>query len=104
MRPVKKAGAAGDRVYTGHDSECQMEIPINRFQFITGHEERRSRRDFLHLAGAVAAGSTFANSQVKAEAPDSPQIGILLGTTFTTGTLEERLDGAKACGLACVQL
>ena len=36
--------------------------------------------------------------------PDSPQIGILLATTFTTGTLEERLDEAKAFGLACVQM
>ena len=36
--------------------------------------------------------------------PESPQIGILLATTFTTGTLEARLDAAKACGLACVQM
>lgn len=35
---------------------------------------------------------------------ESPTIGILLATTFTTGTLEQRLDGAQACGLACVQM
>jgi sugar phosphate isomerase/epimerase len=35
--------------------------------------------------------------------PESPQIGILLAT-FRTGTLEARLDEAKACGLACVQV
>lgn len=33
-----------------------------------------------------------------------PQIGILLATTYTTGTLEARLDEAKAHGLACVQV
>lgn len=32
------------------------------------------------------------------------QIGILIATTFTTGTLEARLDGAKASGLSCVQM
>jgi sugar phosphate isomerase/epimerase len=36
--------------------------------------------------------------------PESPQIGILLATTFTTGTLEARLDAARACGLTCVQM
>jgi sugar phosphate isomerase/epimerase len=41
---------------------------------------------------------------VKAGAPDTPPIGILLATTFTSGTLEARLDGAKACGLAYVQM
>ena len=30
--------------------------------------------------------------------------GILIGTTFTTGTLEARLDAVKAHGLACVQM
>jgi sugar phosphate isomerase/epimerase len=33
-----------------------------------------------------------------------PQIGILLATTYTTGTLEARLDEAKAHGLACAQV
>jgi sugar phosphate isomerase/epimerase len=33
-----------------------------------------------------------------------PQIGILLATTYTSGTLEERLDEAKAHGLACAQV
>src|SRR5215831_7502306 len=79
-----------------------MEIPINRLQFIRGRKRRR--RDFLYLAGAVAAGTTFGHGQMNAVAPDFPPIGILLATTFTSGTLEARLDGAKACGLACVQM
>ena len=64
----------------------------------------RSRRDFFCLAGAIAAETAGGQSCGMAAAPDSPQIGILLATTFTTGTLEERLDAAKACGLACVQM
>ena len=43
-------------------------------------------------------------NRVKAVDSKFPPIGILLATTFTTGTLEERLDAAKACGLACVQM
>jgi sugar phosphate isomerase/epimerase len=33
-----------------------------------------------------------------------PPIGILVATTFRTGTLEERLDAVKAHGLECVQM
>ena len=62
------------------------------------------RRDFLYLAGAIAAGSSYGQKPVNAAESQSPQIGILLATTFTTGTLEARLDAAKACGLACVQM
>lgn len=51
-----------------------------------------SRRAFLSLASAFAAPRP------------SPQLGILLATTFTTGTLESRLDEAKSAGLACAQL
>ncbi|MBS1858413.1 MAG: sugar phosphate isomerase/epimerase [Acidobacteria bacterium] len=64
----------------------------------------RSRRDLFRLAGTLAAGTTYGQDRGKAAGPDSPPIGILLATTFTTGTLEARLDGAKACGLACVQM
>ncbi len=67
-------------------------------------EDGRSRREFFYAAGAVAAGSARGQDRVKAVGPESPPIGILLATTFTTGTLEARLDGAKACGLACVQM
>jgi sugar phosphate isomerase/epimerase len=62
------------------------------------------RRDFFSLAGTIAVGSAYAQDRVAAVEPDFPPIGILLATTFTTGTLEARLDAAKACGLACVQM
>lgn len=81
-----------------------MAIPRNRLQFQSARQTGRSRRDFLSLAGAVAAENLGGRSQGKAAEPDFPPIGILLATTFTTGTLEERLDGAKACGLSCVQM
>ncbi len=81
-----------------------MGIPKNRFQSTATWKRGRSRRDLLYLAGTVAAGATCGHGQGNAVAPDSPPIGILLATTFTTGTLEARLDGAKAFGLACVQM
>lgn len=56
-----------------------------------------SRRAFLALAGAAAAGTARAEGAL-------PQIGILLATTYTTGTLEARLDEAKAHGLGCAQM
>jgi sugar phosphate isomerase/epimerase len=68
------------------------------------HNGTRSRRDFLYLGGTIAVGTTCGQSLEKHVEPESPQIGILLATTFTTGTLEARLDAAKACGLACVQM
>ncbi len=49
-------------------------------------------------------GTACGQDRVKSVESESPQIGILLATTFTTGTLEERLDAAKACGLTCVQM
>src|SRR4051794_33949331 len=64
----------------------------------------RSRRHFFYLAGALAAGTASGENRVKAVEPKSPRIGILLATTFTSGTLEARLDAAKADGLACVQM
>ena len=63
-----------------------------------------SRRDFCYLAGALAAGTACGQDRVKATEPASPQIGILLATTFTTGTLQARLEAAKAHDLACVQM
>ena len=81
-----------------------MAIPIPRLQFVTGHNRGRSRREFFYLAGAIATGTAWGQDRAKAAEPWSPPIGILLATTFTTGTLEARLDGAKACGLACVQM
>jgi sugar phosphate isomerase/epimerase len=62
-----------------------------------------SRRDFLHLAGAIAVGTTCGRTPLAAAEPESPQIGILLAT-FSRGTLEARLDAAMACGLACAQV
>src|ERR1035441_5582771 len=94
----------GGWVYTEHDPESEMEIPIIRFQSMTAHNGGRSRRDFFYLAGTIAVGTTCGQNRVKAVEPESPQIGILLATTFTTGTLEARLDAARACGLACVQM
>lgn len=68
------------------------------------HNEGRSRRDFFYRAGAIAAGAICGEQRVNAVEAARPQIGILLATTFTTGTLEARLDAAKSCGLACVQM
>ncbi|MBM3726997.1 MAG: sugar phosphate isomerase/epimerase [Acidobacteria bacterium] len=56
-----------------------------------------NRRRFLAMAGVAAAESSFARGP-------RPMIGILLNGTYTTGTLEARLDEAKAHGLACVQV
>jgi sugar phosphate isomerase/epimerase len=61
--------------------------------------EHRSRRELLALVGA----SAIARGQ-SPEERSNPPIGILLATTYTTGTIEERLDEAKAHGLACVQM
>jgi sugar phosphate isomerase/epimerase len=71
---------------------------------MAAHNARRSRRDFCYLAGALAAGAASGQDRVKTVDPLSPQIGIQLATTFTTGTLEARLDAAKAHGLTCVQM
>ncbi|MBZ2184198.1 MAG: sugar phosphate isomerase/epimerase [Bryobacter sp.] len=54
------------------------------------------RRDFLALAATPLAAAP------SPAAP--PQIGILVNTTYTSGTLEQRLDEARAHGLDCVQL
>ena len=71
---------------------------------MTADNTGRSRRDFFYLAGALAIGTASGQNRIKTVEPESPQIGILLATTFTTGTLEARLAAAKANGLACVQM
>ncbi len=81
-----------------------MKTTDSEFQSKPAHSSGRSRRDFLCLAGTVVAGTAGSQSPVEAAELESPQIGILLATTFTTGTLEARLDAAKACGLTCVQM
>src|ERR1022692_4542119 len=88
----------GGWVYTEHDPESEMESPIIRFQSIPAHNGGHSRRDFLHLAGTIAVGTSCGQTLVKAVESESPQIGILIATTFTTGTLEARLDAVKSCG------
>lgn len=62
-----------------------------------------TRRDFLTLTATAALGAGRAQAANAPAHPALPQIGILLATTYTTGTLEARLDEVKAHGLACVQ-
>lgn len=57
-----------------------------------------NRRELLTLAAATTTAAT-----IGAQAQTGPEIGILLGTTYTTGTLEQRLDEAKAHSLTCAQ-
>ncbi len=61
---------------------------------IDGTAGRWTRRSFVGMAGAAAAGAQA----------DLWPIGILVATTYRTGSLEERLDAVKADGLAHVQL
>jgi sugar phosphate isomerase/epimerase len=81
-----------------------MKRPIIGFQSVPGHTAGRTRRDFLFLTGTIAVGATAGQDRANSAERDAPPIGILLATTFATGTLEARLDAAKACGLACVQM
>ena len=81
-----------------------MEIPINRFQSVRTDDDGRSRREFFYLAGALAAGTTCAQERMVAVETETPQIGILIATTFTTGTLEARLDAVRANGITRVQM
>lgn len=71
---------------------------------MTDGNSGRSRRDFFCVAGALAISAACGRTLVRTVDSVSPQIGILLATTFTTGTLEARLDAARADGLACVQM
>lgn len=89
--------------YTERGLESEMAIPENSLRSMSSQNGGQGRRDFLCLAGTIAAGTTCGQSLAKAVEPASPQIGILLAT-FTTGTLEARLDAARACGLACAQV
>lgn len=59
----------------------------------------QTRRDFLRLAAGGAGAAALAAAE-----PESPPIGILIATTFSTGTLEARLDAVKAAGISCVQM
>ena len=67
-----------------------------------------SRRDFLRYVGAsLAIGTTCGPRLLAGAAPQTPSVpplGVLLATTYTTGTVEERLDRAKAGGFTCVQM
>ena len=63
-----------------------------------------SRRRFLTLAGAAAIATAQAQKPSELAGPALPQIGILLSTTYTNGTLEARLDEAKAHGFTCAQM
>ena len=63
-----------------------------------------SRRGLLALAGVSAIEAASAQGPSAVADPALPQIGILVATTYTTGALEERLDEAKADGMACVQM
>lgn len=88
------------RLYTEHDPDSEREMPTSA----PAHNTSPTRRDLLRLAGAITAGTAYAQNRGNAVEPQPPQIGILIATTFTTGTLEARLDAAKACGFACVQM
>jgi sugar phosphate isomerase/epimerase len=81
-----------------------MEIPTNRFQSMHADYGRPSRREFFYLAGAIAVGTACVTDKMVAVETESPRIGILIATTFTTGTLEERLDAVRANGLTRVQM
>src|ERR1700694_3207867 len=74
--------------------------PITRLRFMSAHDDGPSRRDLFRLTGALAAGTISGQNRIMAAEPESPQIGILIATTYTTGTLESRLDAVKAQGLA----
>lgn len=62
-----------------------------------------SRRRLL-TAGAAATGGWFHASGAQTGERRVPRIGILLATTYTGGTLEQKLDEARAHGLECVQM
>lgn len=63
-----------------------------------------TRRGFLTLAAVAASEAARAQNPPASADRALPEIGILLATTYTTGTLEARLDEAKAHGLTCIQL
>lgn len=69
------------------------------------HSSGTNRRDFFRGAAASLAAATHGHRLLADTPVDAvPPIGIFLGTTYTTGTLEERLDRAKAAGLRSVQM
>ena len=62
-------------------------------------EDTVGRRGLLALGGMAVLETVGAQPRGM-----TPEIGILVATTYTNGTLEERLSEAKAHGLACVQM
>lgn len=93
------------------------------FNRIPENELRWTRRRLLRMTGALAVGLTFGRNWLEAAESEATlttpqrsanggratkptplmQFGVLLGT-FGRGTLEQRLDSVKACGLDCVQI
>jgi sugar phosphate isomerase/epimerase len=71
----------------------------SKLAFETGH----GRRDFIRLAASLAVIPSGQRLLADPAVPVLP-IGILVATTYTTGTVEERLDRVKAAGLECVQI
>ncbi len=82
-------------MYAEHDSAgVRNENSSTQVPIFPAHNGGCSRREFFCLTGAVAAGAIWGQNGVMAAETWSP-IGILLATTFTTGTLEARLDAAN---------
>lgn len=77
--------------------------PARTTTSVSGLSKAGSRREFLALAG-VAANCAASAQTPPVGAAALPEIGILLATTYTTGTLEARLEEAKAHGFTCVQM
>jgi hypothetical protein len=93
------------------------------FNNIPEDEARWTRRQFMRTASALTVGTACGRTLLTAAESEAPfattqrstnsspatkaaplmQIGVLLGT-FGRGTLEQRLDCVKACGLDCVQV
>ncbi|MDZ7639054.1 MAG: sugar phosphate isomerase/epimerase family protein [Bryobacterales bacterium] len=98
---------AGWKEGNGRMSEHRMETgPESPVAPTSTPPARKSpnRRELLALSGVAVIGTAHAQGPPQAVDPASPQIGILLATTYTTGTIESRLDEAQAHGLACAQL
>jgi sugar phosphate isomerase/epimerase len=93
------------------------------YHLISKRDTLTNRRWFLRMAGTIAAGLACQPNLLRAAYPETAgdsgpdslpsgrkakqapfvQIGVLLGT-FARGTLEERLEAMKSCGLDYVQV